>query len=132
MKELALFLFLILTMCQSFGQTQLEMNENAKAKYLNVDKKLNLTYQKILSEYKSDRAFIKNFKAAQRIWVQFRDAEMLAKYPDREPGYYGSIQPLCWYIELTTLTEERLKKINTWLTGIKEGDSCAGSVKTIY
>jgi uncharacterized protein YecT (DUF1311 family) len=72
---------------------------------------------------------VKNFKVAQRLWLQFRDAEIKAKYPDRAAGYYGSAQPMCWYMEGTQLTAERLNKIKVWLTGLEEGDVCAGSVK---
>src|ERR1700757_5109792 len=113
-----------------FSQTQTEMNETAYKNYQQADKELNITYQKILKEYKTDTAFIKNLKAAQRIWVQFRDAEVKALYPDREPGYYGSIQPLCKYNYLTEFTAERTKRLKTWLDGVEEGDMCSGSVKT--
>ncbi|MBO9563535.1 MAG: DUF1311 domain-containing protein [Niastella sp.] len=114
--------------CQA--QTQSEMNQNAKTKYQQADKELNTVYQKILKDYSKDAVFIKNLKKAQSLWIQFRDAEMKAKYPDREPGYYGSIQPLCWYTYLTELTEERTTKLKIWTMGIGEGDACTGSVKT--
>jgi len=114
----------------TFGQTQFQMNQDAHNGYLKADKELNVVYSKILNEYKADTAFIKNFKASQRIWIQFRDAEMKAKYPDRESGYYGSIQPTCWSSYLTELTKERIKKITIWLVGIEEGDACSGSVKS--
>ena len=114
----------------SFAQTQGQLNEEAEKKYQKADKELNSFYQTILTEYKEDTAFIKNFKTAQRLWVQFRGAEMKAKYPDRESGYYGSVQPMCWYMYLTDLTEERTKKLKVWLIGIEEGDVCSGSVKT--
>ena len=131
MKFLVSFSFFLLISFFSFGQTQAEMNQSAKSKYVKVDKELNATYQKILIDYKEDSIFLKNFKTAQRLWVQFRDAEMKAKFPDREEGYYGSVQPMCWFIEMTILTEERLKRIKIWLTGVNEGDVCSGSVKTV-
>jgi len=112
-----------------FSQTQSEMNEGASKDFKQADKELNDVYNKILTEYKEDTAFIKNLKIAQKLWIQFRDAEMKAKYPDKEPGYYGSTQPLCWDSYLTELTTERINKLKTWLTGIEEGDVCAGSVK---
>ena len=113
----------------SYGQSQAELNQQAYANYLKKDKELNLVYNKILKEYQSDSLFIKNFKNAQRIWIQLRDAEMKAKFPTREEGYYGSIYSYCWNSYLTELTEERIKKINEWLIGIEEGDICAGTVK---
>lgn len=125
-----LMTLLILTISNKIvGQTQVEMNQEAQRQYLKSDKVLNMVYNKILKEYKSDAEFIKNFKIAQRIWVQFRDAEMKSKFPDREPGYYGSIHPFCWSVYKSELTEERTKKLKIWLTGIQEGDACAGSTK---
>jgi uncharacterized protein YecT (DUF1311 family) len=105
------------------------MNKDAYNDYLQADKQLNVTYTAILKKYKSDLIFIKNLRNAQRIWVQFRDAEMLAKYPKRPDGHYGSIYPMCWYIYLQGLTEERTQTLKEWLTGAEEGDVCTGSVE---
>lgn len=113
-----------------FGQTQGELNGDALKNYQNADKALNDVYQNILKAYSKDTAFIKNLKNVQRIWIQYRDAEMLAKFPDRGPGFYGSIQPMCWNLYLTDLTKERTDKLKIWLEGIEEGDGCSGSVKT--
>ena len=114
----------------AFSQTQGEMNQNAHAEYKKAEKEINYVYQKILKEYSSDVAFIKNLKTAERLWIEFRDAEMKAKFPDREEGYYGSVQPMCWYSYLTKLTRERIKTLKIWLTGLPEGDVCNGSVKS--
>ncbi|MFN3588552.1 MAG: lysozyme inhibitor LprI family protein [Spirosomataceae bacterium] len=112
----------------SLGQTQAEINQNAYNDYLRADKQLNTVYTAVLKKYKSDLVFVKNLRNAQRIWIQFRDAEMLAKYPERPVGQYGSIQPMCWHIYLQELTEERTAKLKLWLSGTVEGDVCAGSV----
>ncbi len=114
----------------SYGQSQLELNEAQHKLYEKADKELNSTYQKILKEYKADTAFIMNLKMAQKLWIQFRDAEMKMKFPDREPGYYGSIQPLCRSIYLTELTQLRTKTLKIWIDGVEEGDACCGSVRT--
>ena len=113
----------------SFAQTQTEMSEEAFKDYQKSDKKLNTVYQTILQEYRSDTLFIKNLKTAQKIWVQFRDAEMKAKYPDGEAGYVGSARPMCWYNYMADLTADRTKQLNVWLTKTTEGDVCAGSVQ---
>lgn len=112
-----------------FAQTQSEMNAAAAKDYEKADEELNAVYQKILKEYDEDTVFTKNLKIAQRIWVQFRDAETKAMYPDKEPGYYGTIHPVCLYSYLQDLTAERTEKLKVWLTGIEEGDACSGSVK---
>lgn len=112
-----------------FGQTQSEMDDSAASNYKKADKELNAVYHQILKEYRSDTAFIKNIKDAQRLWVLFRDAEMNAIFPDRPNINYGSALPMCWSMELTSLTEERIQKLKVWIDGIEEGDVCSGSVK---
>lgn len=129
MKNLLILSFFFLMSNFGFGQTQLEINADANSDYQKADKELNSTYQKILKEYRADPAFIKNLKIAQNIWIKFRDAEVNMKYPAREPGYYGSIQPTCWNMYMTELTQKRTKELKIWLIGIPEGDVCSGSVK---
>jgi len=106
------------------------MNQQAYASYNKADKKLNTVYQKILVKYKTDKLFVANLKKSQRIWISFRDAEMDMKYPSYPNQNYGSIHPTCRAVYLTELTEMRIKTLNVWLNGIKEGDACSGSVKT--
>jgi uncharacterized protein YecT (DUF1311 family) len=130
MIRLVFLIAFSITSSLCFGQSQGEMSQDAAKKYQKADKELNTAYQKILKMYSNDTAFIRNLKNAQRIWVQFRDAEMKAIYPDREPGYYGSVQPMCWYSEITRLTNDRIKKLKVWIDGTMEGDVCSGSVRT--
>lgn len=113
------FLFYI----TSFSQTQAEMNQEAQENYAKADNELNVVYKKLVTENKSDTLFIKNLKASQRIWITFRDMETALKYPDREPGYYGSIHPMCYYMYLQQLTADRIKTLNSYLTS-EEGDGC--------
>ena len=131
MKFFILLIGFLLIAFFSFCQSQGEMNEEAAKNYAKADKELNNVYTKILEEYKEDTTFIKYLKVSQRLWIQFRDAEMNMKYPEAEgdPNYYGSVFPMCWSIYEEELTRERIKKLKVWLEGIKEGDVCAGSVK---
>ena len=108
-----------------FGQTQSEMNEEAAWDFKEADKEFNATFQKILRDYSTDTIFIKNLKKAQKIRIQFRDAEMDAKYLDRSGGVYGSVAPMCWSMHKTNLTKERIKQLLAWLVGVGEGDVCA-------
>jgi uncharacterized protein YecT (DUF1311 family) len=112
-----------------YSQTQAEMNKDANDSYKKADKELNDIYKAILSDYKTDSVFIKNMKASQRIWITFRNAELKLKYPDKEPGFYGSVHPMCVSIYLEKLTRERIKTLKVWIDGIEEGDVCTGSVK---
>lgn len=128
MKKI-LILSLLAVNFSLFAQSQSELNDTALADYKKADLELNIVYKKIISEYKSDTAFIANLKKAQKIWITFRDVEMLAKYPERERGYYGSIFPVCWNNYLTELTIERTTKLKIWLNKADEGNICAGSVQ---
>lgn len=110
-------------------QSQAEMNNEAAAAYKKADAELNKVYQQIMEAYADDPTFLDALRTSQRNWIAFRDSELKMKYPDREPGWYGSIHPMCVSSYLALLTKERTAKLRTWLTGIEEGDACAGSVK---
>jgi len=113
-----------------FSQSQGDMNKEADQNFRKTDKELNLVYQNVLKEYATDKVFIKNLKNAQRLWVQLRDAEMLAKYPETNSHAYGSAHPMCWSMYLTELTKERITRLKVWTNGFDEGDVCNGSVRT--
>jgi uncharacterized protein YecT (DUF1311 family) len=127
--KLILTLFLSITLLSGFCQTQLELNSDAHESYMTADKELNDVYQTILSEYKSDTIFIKNLKASQRIWITFRDAEVLVKYPEIGSSNYGSVLPMCVSLYLEQLTRTRITTLKEWTTGAFDGDVCNGSVK---
>lgn len=118
----------MLLACGTYGQTQLEMNTDAANEYKKADAELNSVYKQILKKYASDTAFIKNLKAAQRLWIQFRDAEMKMKYP-ADRSEYGSVFPMCYSLYMTELTNTRTATLKIWLEGIEEGDVCSGSVQ---
>ncbi|WP_342648483.1 lysozyme inhibitor LprI family protein [Mucilaginibacter sp. CSA2-8R] len=103
------------------------MNQQAGLQYQKADKELNSVYQKILKEYSKQPTFVVKLKTAQRLWVQLRNAELEARFP--EPAQYGSALPACRAIYLADLTRQRIQFLKTWLTGIPEGDVCNGSVK---
>jgi len=127
-----LLIFIILTISFScFSQTQAEMNRKAYAEFNKSDKQLNEIYQTILSEYKTDSIFVENLKKSQRIWIQFRDAEMDMKYPNYPEKIYGTIHPTCRAFYLKELTKKRIKTLKIWVSGTEEGDVCNGSVKII-
>jgi len=128
MKHL-IFLIILVTSISCFAFDP-EPIRNPQDSYQLADKELNKVYQRILNEYQTDTLFIENLKASQRIWVKFRDAELKVKYPESEPGYYGSVYPMCVSIYLEKLTRERIRTLKIWLEGIEEGDVCSGSVRS--
>jgi uncharacterized protein YecT (DUF1311 family) len=107
-----------------YSQNQTELNQNADEAYKKANRELNSIYQTILTERKSDTVFIQNLISSQRIWLKYRDAELKVKYPEREPGYYGSSLPMCTSIFLEKLTAERITTLKTYLEKPKEGNVC--------
>lgn len=125
-----LLAFVVMTMlfiAPTFAQSQTDMNMKAYSDYKKADAELNVVYQKILKSYSRETTFIKKFRNAQRLWIQLRDAELAAKYPN--DGTYGSVEPMCESIYLETLTRDRIKFLSVWVTGIEEGEVCLGSVR---
>ena len=128
-SQIFLLAFLVMTMlftAPNFAQSQTAMNK-AYSDFKRADAELNVVYQKILKSYSRETTFIKKFRNAQRLWIQLRDAELAAKYPDS--GTYGSVAPMCESIYLETLTRDRIKFLSVWVTGIEEGEVCLGSVR---
>lgn len=124
---LAFVVMAMLFIVPTFAQSQTAMNMKAYSDYKKADAELNGVYQKILKSYVRETSFIKKFRTAQRLWIQLRDAELAAKYPNS--GSYGSVAPMCESIYLETLTRDRIKFLQVWVTGIEEGEVCLGSVR---
>ena len=130
MKTILLLLGGCLLSVSSFGQSQGQLNQQADAAYRKADLELNRTYQQILREYRTQTVFLQSLKAAQQRWLQFRDAEMKARYPAANAQLeYGSFFPVCYANGLEELTKARTKQLRRWLTGLPEGEMCNGSVK---
>ncbi|HYL98397.1 MAG TPA: lysozyme inhibitor LprI family protein [Blastocatellia bacterium] len=112
-------------------QTQFEMNKQACEEYKRADVRLNRAYKQILEQYSGNAAFIERFKAAQRAWLAFRDAYLESLYPEEDKQrYYGTANSTCTCLVMKDLTNQRVKQLEQWTTGIPEGDICAGSRKT--
>ena len=127
MKKLVVAFLLLSSV--GWAQTQAEMSRQAYEDYHQVDQELNDVYQQILNLYRSDTAFIQHLKSSQRIWIQFRDAELGVKYPEKSSEIYGSIHPICRAGYLSELTQEGIDRLKKWIEGSWEGDVCAGSVR---
>lgn len=128
MKKLIPIIFLLLSV-DCIAQTQAEMNQDAYGLFQYADKELNEVYVKILTHYKEDTIFIENLIKAQRLWVQFRDAELNIKFPAYPDNHYGSMLPMCRAFYLKEITENRTETLKVWLD-VEELDACNGSVKT--
>ncbi|HEX7138280.1 MAG TPA: lysozyme inhibitor LprI family protein [Vicinamibacterales bacterium] len=109
-------------------QTQADMSETARVEYTSADAELNREYQQILQARKADLEFVLKFKAAQRAWIVYRDADVQALFPAADKRRaYGSVYPMCRWQVLSELTRERTKQLKAWTEPPAEGDTCAGS-----
>lgn len=112
------------------AQTQHDMSKEACEKFQKADQDLNRTYNQILNVYKDDREFLEKLKVAQRAWIAFRDAHLASIFPKIKQGEYGSVKGMCRCNILADFTSERTKVLSQWLTGVEEGETCAGSIKS--
>jgi len=122
------FLFIIFSVIcgTAHAQSQSTLNTDANKQYLQADKELNAVYRQIIKEYSSKPVFIRNIKAAQRLWVKLRNADLAARFPATGSG---SATPMCKANYLENITRDRTKYLKAWTTGIPEGDVCSGSIK---
>lgn len=107
---------------------QSQLSICAGSSFKEADGELNLVYRQILIKFAKDRVFIAKFKAAQRAWITFRDAQLEALYPEADKSAYGSAYPMCYMNEKASLTQKRTKQLRIWLDGQAEGDVCGGSI----
>ncbi len=128
-KKLILTILLIFLCFNLFSQTQGQLNEEAFVRYKKVDNELSVVYQKIISKYANKTEFINALRASERIWIQFRDAEVKMKFPAANPKFeYGSMYSMCINDLLRELTLTRLNELKIWLQPISEGETCNGSI----
>jgi uncharacterized protein YecT (DUF1311 family) len=87
------------------------MNQDVSTKYKEADKNLNEVYQQILKKYKTNGTFIKNIRNAQRVWIEYRDAQFEMNYPKNDSHYNRNTITDSEAIYLTRLTNERTKTL---------------------
>ena len=121
-------LFLVVVSCSAFSQSQFEMNQTEFSKFKKADSTLQAVYSEILREYKTDTLFLAKLEIAQSKWIQLREADLAALYPDTTSGAYGSVNPMCQAIFLTDRTQERTEYLKQWVSKTEEGDVCAGTI----
>jgi uncharacterized protein YecT (DUF1311 family) len=113
-----------------YAESQTGMNEAAGADLKKADEELNAVYQQILKDYADDPTFVAKLRVAQQAWIAYRDADMDAFYPHvAEPGYYGSVLPMCMAIRKAVITRARTTELRGWLVGGIDGDACNGSIR---
>jgi len=91
--------------------SQAEMNRCALDDFDRADSELNAVYAQIVAGMKGNPVALQRLKAAQRLWIQLRDADLAAQFPlaDGEDARiaYGSIYPLEYAGAKAELTRQR-------------------------
>ena len=123
-------LLIALTPLTAPAQTQAEMDREACGEYQKADAELNRVYQQVLGEYKADALFVEKLRVSQRAWLAYRDAQLGALYPARDPQRaYGSVHRMCRCQALTEMALEQTEVLRRWVMGVEEGNVCAGSIR---
>lgn len=114
--------------CLDNADTQAAINHCLQLEHESADQELNRVYQSILLKHADSPKFLQKLKLAQRAWIQWRDAELAAIFPESaEAGFYGSSFSACQSTHSDILTRQRTQQLRQWLDGLEEGDVCAGS-----
>ena len=111
MRTFFLILSSILIVVISFSQS----HKDGRVLFEQSDKKLNATYQKLILAKRSDTVFLKNLRASQRIWIQFRDAQLTLQYPNHASIAKKGAIPMSQAIYLARLTDDRTDVLLEWL-----------------
>ena len=103
------------------AQDQATMNQCADNAYKASDAKLNKVYKQITGRLKDDHDTAKLLVTAQKAWIAFRDAEC----GFASAGVAGrSIQPMVRAQCLDSVTQDRIKSLNTYLNCEEGAMSC--------
>ncbi len=115
MKKICFLLMLSFSITTLYAQSQSEMNNEALNSYKKVDNELGVVYQRILKKYEKNTKFIDALRDSERLWIQFRDAEVKMLLPSDNPRLtYGSMYSMMYYGYLEKLTRTRLKQLQIW------------------
>ena len=113
--------------CDHRAKTQTELNACASDEAERVETQLNQVYRKLLSQVASQREAAANIKAAERQWIAYRDAYMIAMYPAQNKlAEYGSIYPMEANLLRAKLTERQLAALNDLLRKYRGTEHSAG------
>ncbi len=78
--------------------------------------------------YAEDAVFLQAFDRSQQAWERYRDAQLEALYPG-DPSQWGSIRGFCVSQAALQMMQARIAQIGLWVTGVEEGEVCAGSIR---
>jgi uncharacterized protein YecT (DUF1311 family) len=112
--------------CNEKAMTQMAINACASQEADRVDAKLNTMYRQLLAKAKDEQNAVPKIKAAERVWISYRDAYIDAMYPATDKRTeYGSMYAMDVALLRAKLTHEHLSDIQELLKEYS-GDSGAG------
>jgi len=84
----------LLDRCMEKANTQSAINDCAREEARRVDAELNAVYQRLLVAARGEPGAVDAIIAAEKVWIDYRDAYMNAMYPAKDKqAAYGSIFP---------------------------------------
>ena len=100
--------------------SQMELNTCAALRLSAADDELNATWREVQAKIGTRPVAIAKLKAAQRLWIQLRDADLEARFPlekgETERTQYGSIHPMELADAKAAFTRERTRYLRSiWL-----------------
>lgn len=102
--------------CNPAG-SQVELNACAAEELAAADAELNATWREVLARQGDDAVALDRLKAAQRLWIQLRDADLEARFPLAEGQnprvQYGSMYPMSFASAKAELTRARTHYLRT-------------------
>lgn len=123
---------MIVSLVFSIATFLAQAQNDGRAVYTKSDKKLNDVYQKLLRANRSNTTFIRNLRTAERMWIQFRDAQFTLEYPKHVLIDKADSIPMDQAICLARLTEDRTKTLLELLKTSRSHEAYVSDLKIIY
>ena len=104
--------------CEDTAQTQIELNNCAHQAYVKADNAMNITYKKVMSSLTEDGPqYSQKLKAAQLLWIKYRDATCESESSLNEGG---TMYPMVYNFCLAGVTDERNTRLKELLKVLQQ------------
>lgn len=102
--------------------TQYDMNQCAGQVSGAADRELNATYQAVLKKWAAYPEMIAKLRKAQRAWLNYRDADLAARFADSQGPDRGTAFPAAYALYQASLERERTARLCDYLRGDAYGE----------
>jgi len=104
--------------CQDTAQTQFDLNNCAHEAYVKADNAMNITYKKVMASLTEDGPqYSQKLKAAQLLWIKYRDATCESESALNEGG---TMYPMVYNFCLASATDERNTRLKELLKVLQQ------------